>query len=66
MLQKLGLEYGDTVPARELLELLYERIPSTRDVCGYGDGKERAWEWRICGEPRPRAYARGRAAVLVS
>jgi hypothetical protein len=65
VLQKLGLEYGDTVPARELLELLYERIPSTRDVCGYGDGKERAWEWRICGEPEGReAYARGRAAKL--
>lgn len=65
VLQKLGLQYGDTLPARQLLELLYERIPSTRDVCGYEDGIERAWEWRICGEPEGReAYARGLAVRL--
>jgi len=70
VLQKLGLEYGDleygdTLPARKLYELLYERIPSTRDVCGYGDGQERAFEWRICGDPEGQeSYRKARAAKL--
>lgn len=49
--QKLGLMPGDTLPANELLELIYERIHSTRDICGYGDGVVRSEEWRICGDP---------------
>ena len=52
VLQKLGLKYGDTLPARKLYQLLFERIPSTRDICGYGDGETRATEWSICGERR--------------
>ena len=42
VLQKLGLKYGDTLPARQLFQLLYERILSTREICGYGDGEVRA------------------------
>lgn len=65
VLQKLGLKYGDTLPARELLERLYERIPSTRDICGWGDGTERAPEWSVCGDPEGReAYRQARAAKL--
>jgi len=65
VLQKLGLQYGDTLPARKLYELLYERIPSTRDICGYGDGEERAFEWRICGDPEGQdSYRKARAAKL--
>jgi hypothetical protein len=33
VLQRLGLEYGATLPANELIALLYERIPSTQLVC---------------------------------
>ncbi len=51
VLQRLGLEYGDVLPARELLARLYERIPSTRLVCGHQDGQCRGREWRICGGP---------------
>jgi hypothetical protein len=47
--QKLGLRPGDTMGARELFALLFARIPSTRDVCGYGDGVVTSEEWRICG-----------------
>ena len=36
-LQLLGLKYDDVLPAHELLNLLYERIESTTQVCGYGD-----------------------------
>ncbi len=65
VLQKLGLAYGDTLPARKLYELLYERIPSTRDVCGYGDGEVRAPEWSICGDPEGKeTYTKARAAKL--
>ena len=71
VLQKLGLKYGDTLPARQLFQLLYERIPSTRDICGYGDGQTRksdtAWvysdgqaETRLWKQPpqRPRHHFR--------
>jgi len=65
VLQKLGLKYGDTLPAQKLYELLYERIPSTRDICGYGDGEERAPEWSICGDPEGKeTYRKARAAKL--
>ena len=65
VLQKLGLKYGDTLPARKLLGLLYERIPSTRDICGYGDGEVRAPEWSICGDPEGKeSYRKARAAML--
>ena len=65
VLQKLGLKYGDTLPARKLLQLLYERIPSTRDICGYGDGEVRAPEWSICsGGEKDDAYQKARAARL--
>jgi hypothetical protein len=65
VLQKLGLKFGDTLPARKLYELLYARIFSTRDICGYGDGEERASEWRICGDPEGNeTYRKARAAML--
>jgi hypothetical protein len=47
--QKLGLMPGDVMKARELYSLLFEKIPSTRDVCGYGDGVVTSHEWGICG-----------------
>jgi hypothetical protein len=60
--QKLGLWPGDTLPARELFALLFERIPSTRDVCAYGDGIVRSNEWSICGGPEGNpAYEVSRA-----
>ena len=64
-LQLLGLDYGDTLPARRLLARLYQRIPSTKLVCGHKDGIERSSSWRICddheGSPR---YRKGRAAGM--
>ncbi len=49
--QKLGLMPGATMKAREVYNLLFERIPSTRDVCGYGDGVVTSNEWSVCGGP---------------
>ena len=65
VLQILGLEYGDVLPAREIYERLLARVPSTRDVCGYGDGIVRAPEWTICGGPDGSpGYAKARAVGL--
>ena len=61
VLQKLGLMPGATMGARELLDLIFERIPSTRDICGYGDGVVTAQEWTVCGGPEGNAgYERTR------
>ncbi len=49
VLQKLGLMPGDTMKARELFDLLFQRVPSTRDICGYGNGVVTAEAWSICG-----------------
>ena len=51
VLQKLGLMPGATMKACELFALLFQRIPSTRDICAYGDGIERSEEWKICSGP---------------
>ena len=66
MFQKLGLMPGATLPARELIDLLFGRIPSTRDICGYGDGIVRSEEWAICSDPEGNpGYARARQAGLL-
>ncbi|HUU99095.1 MAG TPA: hypothetical protein VM487_25460 [Phycisphaerae bacterium] len=61
VLQLLGMAYGDTMAAQDLLARLYAAVRSTRQICGYGDGKIRAPEWRICGGPNGNpSYVRGR------
>lgn len=50
VLQRLGLEYGDVLPARDLYALLCARIHSTTVVCGWGDRVVRAPEWSICSD----------------
>lgn len=65
VLQNLGLKYGDVLPARKLYDLVYERIPSTRDICGFGDLQERAREWSICGSAKnDEPYRKARAKRL--
>lgn len=51
LLVKLGLNYGDTLPGRELFEKLYAVIASTTEICGNSTGVETASEWRVCGGP---------------
>lgn len=65
VLARLGLKYGDTLPARGLYALLYEKIASTREVCGYGDGRATATEWSVCsGAEKDDAYQRARKEML--
>jgi len=49
MLEILGLLPGATLPAREVYRLIFERIPSCRVVCGWGDGSDNAPFWSPCG-----------------
>jgi len=61
VLYRLNLNYGDTLPARELFRRLYETIASTTEICGNDDGIERSPEWRICGGPNGNpGYLRAR------
>ena len=65
-LRRIGLKYGDVRPARELFQLVFDAIHNTTQVCGFGDGIERAREWRVCGGPTGKdVYLRGRQAGLV-
>lgn len=64
--QKLGLMPGATMPARQFLDLLFERIASTTEICGYGDGQVTAHEWSICGGPNGNpGYERTRKTGLL-
>lgn len=59
--QRIGMMPGETRPAREILGLIYSRIESTTDICGYGDGVVTANEWSVCGGPDGNTgYARTR------
>jgi hypothetical protein len=59
--QKMGLMPGSTMKAKEVFALLFEKVTSTREICGYGDGIVRSEEWRICSDPNGNpGYARTR------
>lgn len=45
--QKLGLLPGDTLPARELIALIYDRIPDNSDICAYE--YQTVPQWKSCG-----------------
>jgi hypothetical protein len=49
--QKLGLMPGATMKATELIDLIFERITSTTDICGCGTGIATAEEWKVCSGP---------------
>ena len=48
ILERLGLAPGATLPARKLYQLVYERIGSLREVCGWRDGSNTAPYWAPC------------------
>jgi hypothetical protein len=49
MLQKLGLQFGSSMKARELFRLIFERIPTTKEICGRDNTAPSVW-WDPCGE----------------
>ncbi len=65
VLQKLGMKYGDVIPAGKLYSLLYDRIASTTEICGHGDDKVRGLEWHVCrGAGGSPGYLRARKEGL--
>lgn len=67
VLQKIGKMPGDTMQARELLQLIYEKVTSTTEVCGYGTGQGTSAEWSVCSGPTGNAgYASSRDTVSFS
>jgi len=65
LLQRLGMRYGGTLPAREMFRRLFEAIESTRQICGHDDGPVTGWEWTVCGGPEGNDdYRKARAAGL--
>ena len=65
--QKLGLMPGATLKARDVFRLLFERIASTREICGFGDGVVRSPEWTICGGPEGSpGYAKAREMNILT
>jgi hypothetical protein len=67
LLQKLGLRYGDALPARQLYLLLFERVPNSASICARDNPPYSVW-WDGCGEANTlggkEAYARGRQMLL--
>jgi hypothetical protein len=57
--QKIGMVPGDRINARVLLRLIFERVTSTTEVCGHGDGQTTSHEWGVCSGPSGNAgYAK--------
>jgi hypothetical protein len=67
MLQKLGLHFGSSLPARELLRLIFERIPTTKEICGRDNAMPSVW-WDPCGESNFKHgqpnYEKGRKELM--
>ena len=49
VLRKLGLKYGDVLPANKLYALLFERIKTPSEVCAFGEKESSSREWAPCG-----------------
>ncbi|NQU10313.1 hypothetical protein HQ590_05960 [bacterium] len=67
VLQKLGLTYGSTVPARDLYRLVFERIPGTLEICRIEHGKPSVW-WTGCGAATTdgAGYEQGKQALMAA
>lgn len=66
LLRVLGLCYEDALPAREMLRLLFVRVPDTSPICRRDSPSLSVW-WDGCGEANCSAgnarYASGRALL---
>ncbi len=67
VLQKLGLRYGSTMKAGELYRLIFERIPTTKEVCARDNPCPSVW-WDGCGESNLKKgnenYEKGRESLM--
>jgi hypothetical protein len=68
MLQRLGLHFGSTMKAKDLFRLIFEKIPSTMDICRRdGNCCPSVW-WDGCGESNVKqgnaGYDKGRKDLM--
>jgi len=68
MLRLLGLHFGSVLPAGELFRLIFERIPSTAEVCKREGNTSPCCWWDGCGESNVTAgnenYEKGRKELV--
>ncbi|MBI5817906.1 MAG: hypothetical protein HZA88_02875 [Verrucomicrobia bacterium] len=68
MLQKLGLNFGSVMPARKLYQLIFERIPTTQDICKREGNQSPCVWWDGCGESNCKKgnanYEKGRKELM--
>ena len=64
VLQKLGLVYGSTMKARDVYRLLFEKIRTGAEICGYGNEETTSPEWTICSGVKDKAYEKGREMLI--
>ncbi len=67
-LQKLGLHFGSTMKARDLFPLIFQRIPTTQEICRRdGNTCPCVW-WDGCGESNVKQgnpnYEKGRRELI--
>jgi len=48
-LQLLGLDYGAKIPAGQLYQLVFARIPDVKAVCAFKTNCQTHEAWSICG-----------------
>lgn len=67
MLQKLGLQFGSSMKAKDLFRLIFERIPTTKEICGRRNVAPSVW-WDPCGENNRdkgnASYEKGRKELM--
>jgi len=67
-LQKLGIEFGSTMKARDLFRLIFERIPTTAEICRRDDNHCPSVWWDGCGEANLKhgnaGYEKGRQELM--
>lgn len=67
VLQQLGLTFGDTLPARNLFRLIFDRIPGTLQVDKLDHAAPSVWG-DPCGAETTdaEAYAHGKALLMAA
>jgi hypothetical protein len=59
------MQKNPDIPVTLVPDLLFKKIQSTRQICGYNDGNVRGPEWSICGGPEGNeVYRKGREKGL--